>query len=103
MSDLAARLSSIEARKQKLHEEENRLIQKRKSEIAEMAEKFGLLVASDYFISGLFQDAKTALENETEQLKNWTKQGEALFKSRKTVNHAKETKVDTSAIESVDA
>lgn len=88
MSDYADKLTSITERKQKLLEEENKLIEKRKKEIGALAEKFSLLTLSDRLIVGVFSEVQTALNNQSEKIKTWENQGAKFLKpkpNRKTI------------------
>ena len=82
MADYAEKLLFLAEKKQKLLAEEAKLIEKRKIEIGALAEKLGLLTVSDEFLSGLFHDAKTALEKKSEKVKEWEKLGSQLTKPR---------------------
>lgn len=84
MTDYAEKLLSISEKKQKLLAEEAKLIDKRKVEIGALAEKLGLLTVSDEFLSGLFHDAKNALDKKSEKVKEWEKLGSQLSKPRQT-------------------
>ena len=83
MSDYAFKLSSISMKKQKLLEEENQLIIKRKKEIGYFAEKFGLLTLSDALIAGLFSEAQAAIESKSEKIKLWEKSGASFLKPKR--------------------
>lgn len=83
MSDYAEKLSSLSQKKHKLLQEEAQLIDKRKKEIGELAEKFGLLVASDGVLSGLFLEAQTALHDKSDKLKTWESHGATLISQKK--------------------
>lgn len=83
MSDYADKLSSIFEKKQKLLEEETRLVEKRKIEIGQLAEKFGLLTMSDPLITGLFLEAQAALKEKSEKIKNWESHGEQFIRPKR--------------------
>lgn len=89
MSDYSNKLASIAAKKQKLLEEESRLVEKRKHEISSTAEKFGLLTASDEFITGLFIEAAKAFHEKSERAKGWESEGINFIKNKK--QHAQAT------------
>ena len=91
MADYSEKLLSLAEKKQKLLAEEAKLIEKRKIEIGALAEKLGLLTVSDEFLSGLFHDAKNAIDKKSEKVKEWEKLGSQstkprLAKSAKTKN-----------------
>ncbi|MBY0545307.1 MAG: hypothetical protein K2Q14_07160 [Gammaproteobacteria bacterium] len=75
MADYADRLLSIADKRKKLLEEEAKLIEKRKVEIGALAEKLGLLTISDELLSGIFQEAKQAIDKKSEKIKEWEKLG----------------------------
>jgi hypothetical protein len=83
MADYSNKLAAIAAKRQKLLEEENKLIEKRKHEISEAAERLGLLTASDEIITGLFLEAVNAIEKKTDRLKEWETEGANFLKSKK--------------------
>lgn len=91
MADYADKLLSIAEKKKKLLAEEAKLIEKRKVEIGALAEKLGLLTVSDEFLSGLFLDAKNALDKKPEKVKEWELLGKKLNKPRqeKAASNAK--------------
>ena len=86
MSNYATKLSSLAEKKQKLLDEENKLIEKRKAEIGAFAEKFNLLTASDALMAGLFSDAQAALKDQPEKIKTWEHHGAQLLKPKSTSN-----------------
>jgi hypothetical protein len=83
MTEYANKLSLIAERKQKLLEEESKLIEKRKQNIGVFAEKFGLLTASDALIMGLFAEVETAIKNKSDKIKEWENQGGRFLKSKR--------------------
>lgn len=83
MSDYADKLALIAERKQKLHDEEIKLIEKRKKEIADLAEKHHALMANDTVLVGLFTELNDALKNKTDRLKEWETAGARFLKSKK--------------------
>lgn len=83
MSDYSNKLAAIAAKKQKLQEEESKLIEKRKNEISEAAERLGLLTISDEIITGLFLEAAKASNEKSERLKEWEAEGARFLKSKK--------------------
>jgi hypothetical protein len=83
MSEYSSKLAAIAAKKQKLIQEETKLIDKRKKEIASSAERLGLLTASDELITGIFLDAVNALKENSQRIKEWETEGERFLKSKK--------------------
>jgi hypothetical protein len=83
MSEYSSKLAAIAAKKQKLIQEEIKLIEKRKKEIASSAERLGLLTASDEIITGLFLEAANALKENHPRIKEWELDGERFLKSKK--------------------
>jgi len=91
MSDYADKLSSIVERRQKLLEEETKLIEKRKEEIWQLAEKFGLIALSDAAITGLFSEVQSAVKDEPEKIKSWESYGEQFLKPKRSSRAAQES------------
>jgi hypothetical protein len=83
MSEYSSKLAAIAAKKEKLLKEENKLIERRKKEIANSAERLGLLTASDELITGLFLEAVNAIKENQNRIKEWETQGERFLKSKK--------------------
>ena len=83
MSEYSSKLAAIAAKKQKLLQEEARLIDKRKKEIASSAERLGLLTASDEFITGLFLEASLTLNQNKNRIKELEAEGARFLKSKK--------------------
>ncbi len=83
MSGYADKLSSLAAKKQKLLAEESKLIEKRKIEIGQLAEKFDLLTLSDAVITGLFREVQSALRDHSDKIKQWGSHGEAFLNSKR--------------------
>ncbi|OAI47774.1 hypothetical protein AYO45_05585 [Gammaproteobacteria bacterium SCGC AG-212-F23] len=83
MSEYSSKLAAIAAKKQKLIQEEFKLIERRKKEIAGSAERLGLLTASDELITGLFLEAVHALKEDHSRIKKWETEGEQFLKSKK--------------------
>ena len=92
MSDYAIKLSVLSEKKQKLLDEECRLIEKRKKEIGDFAEKFDLLTVSDAVILGLFLDAKAALKNTSEKITTWEKLGADYLKPKRNIKEITEAR-----------
>jgi hypothetical protein len=82
MSEYANKLSNIAEKKQKLIAEEMKLIEKRKKEIGQLAEKFELLTLPDSVVTGLFHEAQSALKNKSDKIKTWQSSGEQFLKSK---------------------
>jgi len=91
MSNYAGKLSSIEDKMKKLKEEENKLIEKRKTEIGSLAEKFNLLMLSDELIVGIFSEAKDVMSNNNQKLKSWEENGKELLKPKRNNKKLKES------------
>ena len=83
MSEYSSKLAAIAAKKQKLLEEETKLIKKRKNEISSTAERLGLLTTSDEIITGLFLEAAKAITEKNDKLKEWENEGARFLKSKK--------------------
>lgn len=94
MSNYANKLSSLTEKKQKLLKEETKLIEKRKTEIGALAEKFDLLTTSDALMVGLFSDAQIALKDQSEKIKTWEHHGEKFLKQK--LNNRKNKKSEHS-------
>lgn len=91
MSGYADKLSSLSEKKQKLLDEESRLIVKRKKEIGDLAEKFGLLTVSDKLIAGIFADARNAIINQSSKIQEWEKQSELSVKTKRNSKATEES------------
>ncbi len=89
MSDLSLKLSQINQKQEKLLLEKSKLIDKRKKEIANLAERCGLLIFSDEILSGLFLDAEKSISNKDNRVKEWQLSGEKFL--RPTKQYIKET------------
>lgn len=83
MTDYASKLSSISLKRQKLLEEEQRLIDKRKKEIANLAERCNLLVTSDEILVGAFNDISGAIKSKDNRAKEWQTNGRQFLKPSK--------------------
>ncbi len=83
MSDLSLKLSLINQKQEKLLLEKSKLIDKRKKEIANLAERCGLLTFSDEILSGLFLDAEKLISNKDNRIKEWQLQGEKFLRPTK--------------------
>jgi len=82
MSDYQERLKALSLKKEKLIAEESALIQKRKKEIAQLAEQFDLLTAPNTLILGLFSELQDALKSKSNRLKEWSLAGERFLQSK---------------------
>ena len=92
MSNYTLKLSSLAERKKKLQEEELKLIERRKKEMGELAERFGLLTAADTFLAGLMLEVQTALHAQSDKRKQWESEGARFLQSKqsaKTINKIK--------------
>lgn len=83
MSDYATKLATLAQKKQRLIDEEAKLIQQRKIYIAELAERFGLLTLDDTILINAL--SKIAETNQTE-IKDCLLQGKIASKNKKSVN-----------------
>lgn len=83
MSDYAAKLSSISEKKLKLIEEEKEIIERRKKEIGQLAQKFDLLTVSDDLIAGLFSSVKKSIADKADCVKEWETLGGRFRKGAK--------------------
>jgi hypothetical protein len=86
MSDYSSKLLALASKKQKILQEETQLISKRKSEIAELAERFNLLTISDTAFAGMFHELQHSLEVNTDKVKELEKIGENFLRPRPTKN-----------------
>lgn len=73
----------MQQKKEKLLAEENKLIEKRKNEIASSAQRLGLLTASDELMTGLFLEAVNALKHNSNLINGWEMEGALFLKSKK--------------------
>ncbi|MCW5589676.1 MAG: hypothetical protein KIT27_08455 [Legionellales bacterium] len=89
MAEYANKLLELAQRKQRLIEEETRLIQKRKTEIANLAERFTVLTATDEIFAALFNELAQALNEKSAKLKEWETHGARFLKSRKNTTTTK--------------
>ncbi len=89
MSGYAAKLSSISEKKKKLIEEEQNLIETRKKEIGQLAQKMGLLTVSDELISGLFTFAQKSIADKADCVKEWETLGGRFRKKARTAESKK--------------
>ncbi len=83
MSDYANKLSTLADQEQKLLEKKAKLVEKRKNEIADLAEKYGLLIVSDEVLAGAFSEVEQAIKSDSNRIKEWEKLGGKMFKNRK--------------------
>ena len=83
MSEYSSKLAAIAAKKQKLIQEEFKLIEKRKKEIANFAERLELLTVSDEFLTGLFLEAAKAIKTNHARIKEWEDEGSRFLKSKR--------------------
>lgn len=92
MSDYANKLSSLAEKKQKILQEETKLIERRKIEIGHLAEKFDLLTVSDTLIAGSFSEIQSAIKSKSEKLKTWENAGVQLLKPKRHGQGTQESK-----------
>lgn len=83
MSDYSHKLKALEAKKQKLLDEEAKLLDKRKKEIGLMAERCGVLVVSDTVLAGILLEVKDALSAKDNRLKEWETNGARFLQVRR--------------------
>lgn len=83
MSDYSLKLSALKAEEDKLREKKEKLIEKRKQEIADLAERFGLLIISNEVLAGVFSQVEHAIKTDNSRLDEWEKLGETFLKARK--------------------
>lgn len=89
MSDFSNKLIAIKQQQEKLQQAASKLIDKRKKDIANLAERCDLLLVSDEILTGLFIDGVNAYKNKDSRVKEWQSQGEKFLKPTKS--NAKET------------
>ena len=97
MSDYATKLSSISEKKLKLIEEEKEIIERRKKEIGQLAQKFDLLTVSDDLIAGLFSFAKKSIADKADCVKEWETLSGRFRKGTKS-KESKKRKINISAV-----
>lgn len=83
MSELSIKLATIKQKEEKLLQLKTKLIEKRKKEIANLAERCGLLEADDEIITGLFIDCENAIKLKDNRLKEWRLVGEKFLNPTK--------------------
>ena len=83
MSEQLQKLQALEKQEKELLEKKQALLSQRKNEIAELAERCNIILASDEIIAGLFTQLKQALDNKSENLQEWEAQGARFLKSKK--------------------
>jgi hypothetical protein len=86
MSDYSDKLAAIKQKQEKLHQEESKLIERRKKDIANLAERCGVLIASDETLAGLFIEYENALKVKDIKIKEWQLNGEKFLKPTKSNN-----------------
>jgi hypothetical protein len=98
MTDYANKLAAIADKEQALQTQKAKLIELRKKEIGELAERFELLGVSDEILHGAFNDIADAIKLRDTRIKNWEDSGERFLKGKKlrsekttTNNHATAT------------
>jgi hypothetical protein len=103
MSDYSNKLSSISEKKLKLIEEEKVLIERRKKEIGQLAQKFDLLTTSDDLIAGLFSLAKKAIAEKSDSVKEWETLGGRFRKRGNKPKPGKDVKAKISHSETAES
>jgi hypothetical protein len=83
MSDYSHKLKALEAKKQKLLDEETKLLDKRKKEIGVMAERCGVLVVPDTVLAGILLEVKEAVAAKDNRLKEWEANGARFLQVRR--------------------
>lgn len=83
MSELSIKLATIKQKEEKLIQLKTKLIEKRKKEIANLAERCGLLETDDELITGLFIECENAIKVKDNRIKEWRLIGENFLKSSK--------------------
>jgi hypothetical protein len=83
MSDYANKLAALADKKQKLIEQERSLVEKRKQEIGDLAERYGLLTASDAMVTGIFSEAADAVKKNDKRLNELEAIGDKILKAKK--------------------
>ncbi len=92
MSDYPNKLSSLSSKKLKLIEEEKELIERRKKEIGQLAQKFDLLTVSDDLIAGLFSAAQKSISDKADCVKEWETLGGRFRKKSGAAGKKENTK-----------
>lgn len=82
MSEYAKKLSSLAAKKKKLQAEEFKLIERRKKEIGDLAQRFDLLTASDKILIGVLSEVQTALLHQPDKIQRWESEGSRFRESK---------------------
>lgn len=82
MSDYAKKLATLADRKKKLHTEEMQLIERRKKEMGDLAERFDLLTASDAVLIGVLSEVQTALLHQPQKIQHWENEGSRFRQAR---------------------
>lgn len=75
MSEYAKKLSNLTEKKKKLQAEELKLIERRKKEIGDLAQRFDLLTASDKVLIGVLSEVQTALLHQSDKIQHWENEG----------------------------
>lgn len=98
MSEYSSKLAKLADKKKKLEEEESKLINKRKHEIALLAEEHDLLSASNELIAGVFIHAKQAIDSKDSKVKEWEHAGSKSLKQPKKTRDGKQAKESTASV-----
>src|SRR6266849_6466172 len=94
MSDYASRVSALKSEQARLSQQHLELTAQRRSEIAKLAEKLGVLEADDELLTGVLLDLKRAIENDHPRLKEWRESGARFRRQRSDSKHTSETTRD---------
>lgn len=84
MSDYSNKLAAIKQKQEKLLQEESKLLDKRKKDVANLIERCGLLTTSDEILAGLFIDCENAIKVKDHRVKEWLLKGEKFLKPIKS-------------------
>ena len=91
MSEYALKLAALSEKEKKLVEEKSRLLEKRKNEIAELAEKTGLLLISNELLAGAFAEIAKFVTTGDNRIKQWEEHGEKFLNSKRSATPSSKT------------
>ena len=99
MSDFADKIATLLEKKQKLLAEEQRLMEQRMQEIAQLAKRCDMLGVSDACLAGLFLSLQDAIQTASPLVKELQTRGELFLKNKKdsSTTRARETTADSLA------
>lgn len=83
MSEYALKLAALSEKEKKLVEEKNKILEKRKKEIAELAEKTGLLLVSNELLAGAFAEIAKFITANDSRVKQWEEHGGKFLNSKR--------------------